>query len=822
MVSARSLDRSSRGPRSSHCRLVAAVLFAVLNSLYASVACSEVVHGPETKEALTAEVAIETGRFMKNAALPNVNPHGAVAVSPNGNTYVARVVRGDVRHNGIRVEIAAGHLRDLDSAARHRTVATLFSTGLGTGPSDMGAHLDAADWWSPIHWIDSDNVAFLWNGDGKNRQVLRVNLTSGAVRLLTQHRTHVLTFDTAGDTLIYNALVQHDFISSKRIWEQGFAVPGGSDLYSILQGDVSGLGIQDKLFSTEWFVQRPEDKGPRKVSIAGRDVAPDNRHRAFLSPDGHYALLNTNAVSIPDDWDNYTDPTLKQSVQAARRGALLDYGRHVHQLYVLDVERQTSRPLWNAATVIMLSDAEWSHDGRHLLIAPTFLPPDDTDAAGLAGEAVAVVDVQSGRYDRLPLRVRPYEVEALRWLDAGTVQILERRQRDVREYIFRKTAHGWQQSQAGSEARAKEKAPGVRMELREDLRTPPALFAVDIRTGETRQVLDPNPELASKYRLGRVERLEGELEHSIRWEALLFAPTDYVQGRRYPLVIQSSYGAGARSDVFTLYGDQEIGLGPAQFAPYPGQILANRGIFVLHLYVRGRLDGPQEAATYMHAFETVAEQLVSSGLVDRGKVGLAGFSRNGYYVEYALTHSQFPFAAAIAADNWDPSYFQQTLMGYSDSATTANGAPPFGSGLASWLTHSPGFNVDRIRTPLWKVAQSGGAFSVLASWEVFVRLRTLKRPVEFYVMPDAQEHGAHNTQNPRQLLAVQQGAVDWFDFWLNDLEDRNAGKVDQYVRWRGLRELHRASAAQRSSIGGPGAHQGASPSLKQLRGTVRD
>ena len=181
-----------------------------------------------------------------------------------------------------------------------------------------------------------------------------------------------------------------------------------------------------------------------------------------------------------------------------------------------------------------------------------------------------------------------------------------------------------------------------------------------------------------------------------------------------------------------------------------------------------------------------------------GRTVGSGFSRNGFYVEYTLSHSTFPYAAAVAADNWDPSYFQQTLMGYSNAADKVNGGPAFGSSRRQWELSAPGFNAEHITAPLRKVAQTGGLDVVLSGWEVFTRLRHLKKPVEYFVMPDADRHGTYNAQNPKQILAVQESCVDWFDFWLNDREDHDPSKTDQYRRWRYLRELNSAgrSASQ--------------------------
>ena len=50
---------------------------------------------------------------------------------------------------------------------------------------------------------------------------------------------------------------------------------------------------------------------------------------------------------------------------------------------------------------------------------------------------------------------------------------------------------------------------------------------------------------------------------------------------------------------------------------------------------------------------------------------------------------------------------------------------------------------------------------------------------------------AHNLKAPFAVYASQQGNVDWFDFWLNDREDEDSQKADQYARWRELRNAQR-------------------------------
>jgi dipeptidyl aminopeptidase/acylaminoacyl peptidase len=211
----------------------------------------------------------------------------------------------------------------------------------------------------------------------------------------------------------------------------------------------------------------------------------------------------------------------------------------------------------------------------------------------------------------------------------------------------------------------------------------------------------------------------------------------------------------------------------------------------VQLKAHGRRGG--EGREFQIAYESLIARLEGEGLIDRVKVGISGFSREGYHVEYALTHSSFPFAAAIAADNFDGSYFQAALWGWDSAYAVVNGTPPHGDGLVEWLKSAPGFNAERILPPLMIEVQSQGIVGLLSHWEIFSQLRALKKPVEMWVAPDL-ERGEHVTQNPRQILAIQNRVIDWFDFWLNGHENLSPAKAEQYAAWRRLREQRDVTA----------------------------
>jgi len=747
------------------------------------------------KEPLTVARALETVRIVGNpgAASP-VNPDGVLSVSPDGQRYLVRLVRGDVQRNGVWMEMLTGKLDSFDGARSPKPVARLFTTGLGAGIGSFGADMDVSDY-SELRWLDNDRVVFLWSDERSVRQLMSVDLDTGKVERLTNHPTPVNGFDLSRSGAVLYTARARDAVNTGEELKSGFVVPDTVDAYSIFHRNLRATGF-DIAWNTEWFILDNAGGKPRPLKVAGRDIDLFSWHRISFAPDGRRALVSSAPERYPEEWGRYGGP-LKPGIPAARRDVRNAGARNVQQLFVVDIESGTTRPLWN--TLSLGSDLKWSDDGRSVLVTSTYLPAADADADGLEGRATAVVDVATGQYRRVPIDLRGRWVLALRWLGTDEVQIDSRKGDEVQHARFRRNGTEWQKQIDHAEPEDDD-SPPVRIEVRQDLDTPPRLHAVELRGPEASRreemILDPNPGLLEKVALGRAEIVSGKLDGEDSWKGLLFYPVGYRPEQRYPLLIQSIYGGSIRSQ-FTLYGLGD--LGPTLIASYPGRILASRDIAVLVLDVQmgPKFGGTAEGETRKNAFIAAAEHLVEKGIADRAKIGLAGFSRNGWYTEYTLTHSDFPFAAAIAADNWDPSYAPTVWLDSYAQAAAVNGAEPFGEGLKAWLEKAPGFNADRVRVPLLKIEQStGGLFGVMAQWEMFGRLRYLKKPVEFYVMPKAAEHGAHNTQNPGQIMAVQQRAVDWFDFWLNGREDPSPHKAQQYAGWRKLREAHIADLAR--------------------------
>src|SRR5262249_22042002 len=113
------------------------------------------------------------------------------------------------------------------------------------------------------------------------------------------------------------------------------------------------------------------------------------------------------------------------------------------------------------------------------------------------------------------------------------------------------------------------------------------------------------------------------------------------------------------------------------------------------------------------------------------------------------------------------------------------GARPFGAGLQQWLKRSPLFNMDKVSAALQVVAE--GRFDLPGMWEPYAVMRYLHKPVDLVLL----NNNEHVLSNPAARLVSQGGTVDWMRFWLQDYEDPDPAKAEQYQRWEKLCDLQR-------------------------------
>ena len=511
---------------------------------------------------------------------------------------------------------------------------------------------------------------------------------------------------------------------------------------------------------------------------------------------------------VPKEWEALYPPPFPSDpyrVRAGRQDPNAFSGQRAASEYVLidlatgKTRSVTHAPTGNTAGWAGLSLAEWSADGQSVVLSNTFLAIEtQPESDERRRPCVAVADIATAHVACVERRKEQTESnDEESWRVDGAHFVMG----NSRRLIVQHSAQGlmgYVRLDDGSwraDATAAESDPrkfSIDVSVHESLNQPPLLIAANKKTKKSRIIWDPNPQLGG-IQLGEVSVFQWKDKSGRDWRGGLYKPPDYVNGRRYPLVIQT-HG-------FDEQDFQPSGVFPTAFA---AQELAAAGFLVLQVEDCPVRATPGEGPCQVAGYEAAVDQLAADGSVDPQRVGIIGFSRTCYYVLESLTTSTLHFQAASITDGVDEGYLQYLTNldnggnGIAKEAEAMIGARPFGAGLQEWLKQSPGFNMDRVTTPLQVVAL--GRRSLLGMWEPYAVLRYLNRPVDLIVV-DSDEHVL---TNPAAREVSQGGTVDWFRYWLQDYVDANPAKYEQYVRWKTMRAQRDTIASRESgAIGAP-------------------
>lgn len=201
-------------------------------------------------------------------------------------------------------------------------------------------------------------------------------------------------------------------------------------------------------------------------------------------------------------------------------------------------------------------------------------------------------------------------------------------------------------------------------------------------------------------------------------------------------------------------------------------------------------DGPpliKEAESMEASVEGLVDYLTERGIASKDNVGVIGFSRSSWKVDYLITHSDLTLKAASSADGGLGNYGGAWIYdgGPASEQQTAGYGGSFLEARNQWLAGAPAFNADKVRTPLlMEYTGNGLVDQPLSAYEFHSALIGLKKPVELFFYP----HGGHPLDLPFERIGSLQRNVDWFRFWMQNREGvAPRYDPDQFVRWRHLR-----------------------------------
>ncbi len=267
--------------------------------------------------------------------------------------------------------------------------------------------------------------------------------------------------------------------------------------------------------------------------------------------------------------------------------------------------------------------------------------------------------------------------------------------------------------------------------------------------------------LGRDFRLPRQEAIRWKGEDGVDVEGLLFWPLDYVDGQRYPLVVQT-HGGPASSDRFSFgYSNNYV------------QKLTAMGYFVLKPNYRGSTGYGDAFLRDMvgHYFNQAhkdvmagVDHLIARGLVDGERMAKMGWSAGGHMTNKIITYTDRFKAASSGAGavNWVSMYAQSDTRVY---RTPWFGGTPWQAGapLDAYREASPIFEMHKAKTPtLVLVGEKDERVPMAQSVELYRALKSNGVPTHLYIAPN-QGHGWRELQ---QRLFKANVELDWFERWV--------------------------------------------------------
>lgn len=314
--------------------------------------------------------------------------------------------------------------------------------------------------------------------------------------------------------------------------------------------------------------------------------------------------------------------------------------------------------------------------------------------------------------------------------------------------------------------------------LRENSTTPPEVATVDLKDGALRTLAVVNPEFQN-FTLSPATRLEWTNKFGEKTFGYLVKPLNYEPGKRYPLIVTTYRATGFLRGAV---GDE-----------YPIQVFAANGFAVL------AFDAPPDRSpkpgdfrnvmliwySPMASLETATKNLDEMGIIDSNRKGLTGLSYGAEITTFTISHSDLFQAAAVSSNGGrDPMFYYLANNRWHEEFKKWGLGLPEGNTAAKWRELSPALNAARVNAPLLVQAADS---EYLHGLQFYTTLRELKKPVEMIIFADE----GHIKNQPKHRYEVYQRNVDWFNFWLQDKEDPDPAKKDQYARWRVMREEFR-------------------------------
>ncbi len=275
-------------------------------------------------------------------------------------------------------------------------------------------------------------------------------------------------------------------------------------------------------------------------------------------------------------------------------------------------------------------------------------------------------------------------------------------------------------------------------------------------------------------KLGRQETIRYTARDGLEIEGVLIWPTDYQEGRRYPLICM-------------IHGGPEAHYSDGWLTAYsmPGQVAAAKGYFVFHPNYRsstGRgvaFSKAGQGRSAREEFDDIVDgvdHLIERGLVDGKKVGITGGSYGGYASAWGATYYSDRFAASVMFVGISEQLSKIFTTDIPDESFLVHWRMrPWGNWM-KYLEASPIYYIERAKTPILILhGEQDPRVPVAQSIELY---RALKMrggvPTRLVLYPREQ----HGNRNAAARFDYGLRMMRWFDSYLMGKGEMPPEKVE--------------------------------------------
>jgi dipeptidyl aminopeptidase/acylaminoacyl peptidase len=562
--------------------------------------------------------------------------------------------------------------------------------------------------WSPsgewLAFIDDGKEKGEDEGEDEGRQVFVLPMAGGEARQVTSVEEGVTGFEwtAEGEALLYTSRDAAEEVEGEERHNKSFEV-----------GDNSYLTLEAPRSNHLWRVSLEGGEAERLTE------GVESVESFVMSPDG--ATVAIEMMPLP-----HTGEGIRSTI------------------HLLDLETGATRELIDDPPVY---PARFSPDGRHLAFSRSRGPEPYFRPSGIFVKPVDGGDVfdATGEIDR--------SLGGMAWLPDGQSILVNGTDLTARAL--------WHQPLEGSPQRLDlgdihPYAPVIAANGtvvftgREDSR-PTELFSMQVGEWEPRRLTSFNDALAEK-KLARVETVTWDGPDGFEQNGVLLYPPNYVEGRRYPLVLTIHGGPmGASGEAFSTFNQIIAARGWLVFSPnYRGS--STQGKAFQSAVVNDAGEGP--GRDVMSGVQVLKDR----GIVDEDRVAVSGWSYGGYMTAWLTAHYDgwaVAMAGAAVTDwfDWYNMADMNTWAGFG-----LGGSPWLNDNAMNYWRQSPIAYAHQIRTPTLILSATGDErVTVSQSYKLYHALKDNGVEVKFVVYPVS----GHFPPDPVHRRDVRRRWVEW-------------------------------------------------------------